>query len=546
MAQLAGTPVLILKEDTQRRKGRDALTNNVAASLAVAEAVRTTLGPKGMDKMIVDSLGDITITNDGASILDEIDVEHPAAKMMVEVAKTQDDKVGDGTTTAVVVGGELLRGALDLHRDSVHPTVIVRGYRKALLKCLELLDELAEPVDPSDDEVLLKAARTAMNSKNVASTRDLFAKMAVDAVKKIKDEVAGRPRVDLDHVQVIKKEGKSLQDTEFINGMIVDKEVVHPLMPKVVKDVKIALVDCALEVEKTEFDSEIRVSRPEEMELFIKEEEKMLRDMVDRIVEAGATVVFCQKGIDDLAQHFLAKKGVMAIRRVKRSDMEKLARATGGKIVNNLQDLTAEDLGAAERVEERKVAKDKMIFVEGCSNPRAVSVLLRGGTEHVVAEAERTLHDALCVVKSLIEVPAVVTGGGATTVELAKRLRTYAGEIGGREQLAIEQFAEALEIVPKTLAENAGHDPMDVLVELRASHEKEGGKHLGVDLATGKVADLHSQGVIQPKMVLKQAITSATEVASLVLRIDDVIAASKSKGGGEGPEVPSGESDDLD
>ncbi|MHA1734150.1 MAG: thermosome subunit beta [Promethearchaeota archaeon] len=542
MAQLAGTPVIILKEGTERTRGKDAFGNNVAASRAIAEAVRTTLGPKGMDKMLVDSLGDVTVTNDGATILDEIDVEHPAAKMMVEVAKTQDDKVGDGTTSAVIIGGELLKAAEELISQSVHPTVVVRGFRKAVNKAKEILDNIAEKVDPNDRDVMKKAAITAMNSKNIAGAQDYFADIAIDAVDQIKDDVGGEVRINLDYIQTIKKEGKSLKDTEFIRGVIVDKEVVHPLMPKMVKDAKIAVVDAALEVEKTEFDAEIRITNPDQMQAFLDEEEKMLRNLVEKLKSAGASVVFCQKGIDDMAQHFLAKNGIMAIRRVKRSDIEKLSRATGAKIVNNVDTITGEDLGYAGLVEEKKVAKDKMIFVEECKDPKSVSILIRGGTEHVVDEVDRTLNDALCVVKSLHEDPYIVGGGGAAEVELSRGLQEYASTVEGREQLAISAYASALEIIPKTLAENGGFDPVDVLVELRAAHENPNGKFQGINLAEGKAADMLELGVVEPKVIISQAIQSATEVASMILRIDDVIAASH-PASSDMPDMPEGDSD---
>lgn len=526
MAQLAGRPVLLLKEGTERKRGKNALKNNITASLAIAQAVRTTLGPKGMDKMLVDSLGDITVTNDGATILDELDVEHPAAKMMVEIAKTQDEKVGDGTTTVVILGGELLKLAQELIEQSVHPTSIVRGYRKSILKTSEVLDSIAEKVDPTDKETLIAAAVTSMNSKNIAGARDYFANIAVDSLFSIKEEVGEELRANLDYIQVIKKEGKSLTDTEFVEGIIVDKEVVHPLMPKRVKEAKIAVIDCALEVEKTEFDAEIKIDNPDQINSYLEKEEKMLENQVSKIVGAGANVVFCQKGIDDMAQHFLAKNEILAVRRVKRSDIEKLCRATGAKITNNIEAFSSEDLGSATLVEERKVSKDKMVFVEGCQDPKAVSILIRGGTEHVVNEAERSLNDALSVVKSLLETPYIVAGGGAAEVELARELRKYAPSVGGKEQLAIEAFAEALEIIPITLSENAGLDPVDILVELKGAHKDPGSKNFGVNLKTGKIEDARAAGIIEPSSILKQALQSATEVSTMILRIDDVISAS--------------------
>ncbi|HEC91932.1 MAG TPA: thermosome subunit, partial [Candidatus Atribacteria bacterium] len=499
---------------------------------AVAEAVRTTLGPKGMDKMLVDSLGDVTITNDGATILDTIDVEHPAAKMIVEVAKTQDDKVGDGTTTSVIIAGELLSLAEELMEQSVHPTIIFRGYRKALNKSKEILQELAKKVDINDTEILKKVAETSMNSKLIAGAKKHFAEIAVKAVSQIKEKRGDNIIVDLDQIQIIKKEGKSLFDTEIIDGMIVDKEIVHPMMPKTIKDAKIALISSSLEVEKTEFDAEIRVQTPDQINKFLEEEAKLLKNKVNKLKEAGANVVFCQKGIDDKAQSYLAQEGIIAIRRVKRSDMEKLARATNAKIVNNIFELSEKDLGSAGIVEEKKIGEDNMVFVSQCADPKTVSILIRAGIEHVVSEAERMIKDALSVVKATIEKPYILPGGGAVEIELAKRLRQYASSIGGREQLAIEVYANALEIIPKTLVENAGYNPVDVIVELRSKHESEDGLAYGVNIETGKADNMEKLGVVEPLLVLTQAIQSATEVATMIIKIDDVIAASGvSKGG---------------
>ncbi|MHA1282541.1 MAG: thermosome subunit beta [Promethearchaeota archaeon] len=532
MAQLSGVPILILKEGTERKRGKDAQKNNIAAAKAVAEAVRTTLGPKGMDKMLVDSLGDVTITNDGATILDTIDVEHPAAKMIVEVAKTQDDKVGDGTTTSVIIAGELLSLAEELMEQSVHPTIIFRGYRKALNKSKEILQELAKKVDINDTEILKKVAETSMNSKLIAGAKKHFAEIAVKAVSQIKEKRGDNIIVDLDQIQIIKKEGKSLFDTEIIDGMIVDKEIVHSMMPKKIKDAKIALISSSLEVEKTEFDAEIRVQTPDQINKFLEEEAKLLKNKVNKLKEAGANVVFCQKGIDDKAQSYLAQEGIIAIRRVKRSDMEKLARATNAKIVNNIFELSEKDLGSAGLVEEKKIGEDNMVFVSQCADPKTVSILIRAGIEHVVSEAERMIKDALSVVKATIEKPYILPGGGAVEIELAKRLRQYANSIGGREQLAIEVYANALEIIPKTLVENAGYNPVDVIVELRSKHESEDGLTYGVNIETGKADNMEKLGVVEPLLVLTQAIQSATEVATMIIKIDDVIAASGvSKGG---------------
>jgi len=534
MAQLSGVPILILKEGTERKQGKNAQKNNIAAAKAVTEAVRTTLGPKGMDKMLVDSLGDVTITNDGATILDTIDVEHPAAKMIIEVAKTQDDKVGDGTTTSVIIAGELLNLAEELMEQSVHPTIIFRGYRKALLKSKELLQDLAIKIEIDDIDTLIKVAETSMNSKLIAGVRSHFADIAVKAVTQIKEQRGDNIVIDLDQIQIIKKEGKSLLNTSLIDGIIVDKEIVHPMMPKSIRNAKIALVSASLEVEKTEFDAEIRIQTPDQINKFLEEESNMLRNRVAKLKENDVNVVFCQKGVDDKAQNFLAKENIITIRRVKKSDMEKLAKATNAKIINNLFEINANDLGKAGKVEEKKIGDDNMIFVSECADPKAVSILIRAGIEHVVDEAERMLHDALSVVKAAIESPYILPGGGASEIELAKRLRAYARTIGGREQLAIEIYANALEIIPKTLVENAGYNPVDLIVELRSKHESEDGKSSGINIDTGKPDDMVKLGVIEPLSILTQAIQSATEVSSMILKIDDVIAASGlSKGGGD-------------
>ncbi len=540
-----GQPVLILKEGTSRRRGREAQRNNIMAARIIAEVLRSTLGPRGMDKMLIDSLGDITITNDGATILDEIEVEHPAAKMMVEVAKTQDDMVGDGTTTAVVLAGELLKRAEELLDQNIHPTVIVSGYRKAVQKAVEILNKIGIEIDLEDRETLKKIALTSMSSKAVGAARDHLAEIAIDAVKQIVEERGGKRVADIDHIQIIKKEGKSIFDTQLVNGIIIDKEVVHPGMPKRIEEAKIALLDCPLEVEKTEFNAEIRIRDPTQMKAFLDQETRMLKEMVEKVKAVGANVVFCQKGIDDMAQHFLAKEGILAARRVKQSDMEKLARATGGRIVTNLDDLKPEDLGTAGLVEERKIGDDKMIFVEKCKNPRSVAILIRAGLERMVDEAERAMHDALSVVSDVIENNKIVAGGGAIEAEIAKHLRDYATTVGGREQLAIEAFAESLEVVPKTLAENAGLEPIDIMVELRAAHEKTDGHLMGVDVYTGKIINMYEKGVIEPLSVKEQAIKSAAEAASMILRIDDVIAASKPKEEEKGPEKYGGEEEEY-
>jgi thermosome len=534
-----GQPVLILKEGTARRRGREAQRNNIMAARVIAEVLRTTLGPRGMDKMLIDTLGDITITNDGAAILDEIDVEHPAAKMMVEVAKTQDDMVGDGTTTAVVLAGELLRRAEELLDQNIHPTVVISGFRKAAQTSVETLEKTGISVDMNDRATLKKVAVTAMASKAVGVAKEHLADIAIDAVKQIAEQRGDKWIADIDQVQITKKEGKSLFDTELVKGIIVDKEVVHPGMPKKIENAKVALLDVALEVEKTEFSAEIRIRDPTQMKAFLDQETRMLKEMVDKIKASGANVVFCQKGIDDMAQHFLAKEGIMAARRVKQSDMEKLGRATGGKVSSNLDDLKAQDLGKAGLVEERKVGEDKMVFVEDCKHPRSVAILIRAGLERMVDEAERAMTDALSVVSDVIEYNKIVAGGGSIEAEIAKQLRDYATKVGGREQLAIEAFAESLEIVPKTLAENAGLEPIDILVGLRSAHDKPKGDVWGVNVFTGKVMDMYANGVIEPLRVKEQAIKSAAEAASMILRIDDVIAATKpkeEKGPGKGGE----------
>jgi thermosome len=535
----SGQPVLILKEGTSRSRGKEAQRNNIMAAKIIAEAIRSTLGPRGMDKMLVDSLGDITITNDGAAILKEIDVEHPAAKMMVEIAKTQDDMVGDGTTTAVVLSGELLKKAEELLEQNIHPTLIVSGYRKAAEKAMEILGNISEAVNVDDKENLRKVAITSMSSKGVGSAREHFADIAIEAVKQIAEKRGEKWSADIDNIQIIKKEGKSLLDTGLIKGIILDKEVVHAGMPKRVENAKIALVNTALEVKKTEISAEIRIRDPTQMKSFLDKETNMLKEMVEKITKTEANVVICQKGIDDMAQHFLAKKGILAIRRVKESDMEKLSRATGGKMATNLDDLKPEDLGHADLVEERKIGDDKMVFIEGCKDPKSVSILIRAGLERMVDEAERTMNDALSVVADLFKKNRIVVGGGAVEAEVAKELRHYAVKIGGREQLAVEAFAESLEIIPNTLAENAGLEKIDIMVELRAAHEKPKGHLMGVDVFTGKVVDMQKMGVIEPLSVKEQAIKSASEAASMILRIDDVISSSKPKtpgGSGEGSE----------
>ena len=524
--ELSGVSVLILKEGASRSRGREAQRANIMAAQIVAEAVKSALGPKGMDKMLVDSLGDVTITSDGRTILDEMEIEHPTAKMMVEVAKTQDDEVGDGTTTAVIIAGELLAKAEDLIDKNVHPTIIIDGYRKAADKALENLEKIAIPVKPRDKAFLRKVAMTAMASKLVAENREPLAEIASSAILSVAQEVEGQYRVDLDDIMIEKKPGESLSDTKLIKGIVLDKEVVHPGMPKGVENAKIALLSYALEVKKTEFDAKINIESPEQMEAFLHEEESMLKTMVDKIAEKGANVLVCQKGIDDMAQHFLARKGILAVKQAKESDMEKLAKATGAKVVNNIEDMTKRDLGHAGLVEERKIGDDKMTFIEECKNPRSVAILIRGGTERIVDEAERSIHDALCVVRDVVQEPKIVAGGGAPEMEVARVLKEYADTLPGREALAVQQYAEALEAVPTTLSDNAGLDPIDIISELRARHEK-GEVWAGVDVHEGEVNDMKKLEVLEPLAVKNQIIRSATEAASMILKIDDVIAVGK-------------------
>ena len=525
--QFSGTPIYILREGSQRTAGRDAQRSNIMAAKAVAGAVRTTLGPKGMDKMLVDTMGDVVITNDGVTILKEMDIEHPAAKMMVEIAKTQDQEVGDGTTTAVVLAGELLKQAEELLEQEIHPTVIAAGYRAAADKSMEILKGLAVEVSAKDEDLLRKIAVTAMTGKGSQSARDELAAMAVQAVQSVVDEDG---TVDTDNITVEKKVGGGITDSMLVSGVVIDKDRLHPNMPKSVKAARIALLNAAVEIEKTEVDAKIQITSPDQLQAFLDQEENMLKGMVDRITATGANVLFVQKGIDDLAQHFLAKAGIYTVRRVKKSDMDKLARATGGRVVTSIHEISKDDLGKAGLVEERKVSDEKMTFIEDCENPKSVSIILRGGTEHVVDELDRAMEDALRVVGVAVQDKLLVAGGGAPEVELALRLRAYASTVGGREQLAIEAFANAMEVIPKTLAENAGLDQIDSLVSLRSQHEK-GVKTAGLDMDTGKPVDMLKLGVVEPLRVKTQAINSAAEAAIMILRIDDVIA---SKSGGPG------------
>ena len=546
----SGQPVLILKEGSSQSRGKEAQRNNIAAAKLISEIVKSSIGPRGMDKMLVDSLGDVTITNDGATMLKEIDVQHPAAKMLVEVSKTTDNEVGDGTTSAVVLAGALLEKAEELLDKDVHPTVIVDGYSKASKRAIEALEGVAEAVAPEDKSWLTKVAKTSMQTKLVFKESEQLAELVVDATLAVAEKTAKEIKVDIDNVKVEKKPGGSLKDTRLIQGIVLDKEVVHSGMPKVVEKAKIALVSAPFEIEKTEFDAKLNINDPTMMKKFLDEETKMLKGMVDKVAEVGASVVVCQKGIDDIAQHYMAKAGILAVRRAKESDMTKLAKATGARVVNNFEDLSSSDLGYAAHVEERKVEEDKWVFVEGCKNPKAVTILIRGGTQRIVDEGERSLHDALMVTKDVIERPAVVAGGGAAEAEAASQVLKWADKLSGREQLAAQKFAEALESIPIALALNAGMDPIDAQVEFRAKHATENGKWFGIEAADGKVKDMFQRQVFEPLAVKVQIIRSATEAASMILRIDDVIAAGKSKAPagppGGGPGGMGGEGGDFD
>ncbi len=533
---MAGQPIFILKEGSKRTRGRDAQSNNIMAAKAVAEAVRTTLGPKGMDKMLVDSMGDVVITNDGATILKEMDIEHPAAKMVVEVSKTQDEEVGDGTTSAAVVAGQLLSKAEDLIEQEIHPTIIAAGYRLAAEKAVEVLNSLAMTVELSNRDLLISIAETAMTGKGAEASKKLLSEIAVDAVASVVD-TNGKNTVDRDNINVVKKVGGKVEDSELIRGMIIDKERIHPNMPEKVKDAKIILLNSAIELKDTEVDAEISITSPDQLQSFLDQEEQMLKKIVQKVISSGANVVFCQKGIEELAQHYLAKAGIFAVRRVKKSDMEKLARATGGKLITNMDEITPEDLGYAKLVEEKKVGGDSMTFVTGCDNPKAVTILLRGGTEHVVDSIDSALEDALRVVGVAIEDEKLVAGGGSPEVEVALRLQEYAATLEGREQLAVKAYAEALEIIPRTLAENAGLDPIDMLMELRSQHEK-GVKTAGLNVYEGKVVDMWENFVVEPLRVKTQVINAATESAVMILRIDDIIASTRAAGPEEGGMPP--------
>jgi len=520
MTQNNQQPIFILSENTNRSTGKDAQRNNIMAAKLVAETVRTTLGPKGMDKMLVDSMGDVIVTNDGVTILEEMQIEHPAAKMIVEVAKTQEDEVGDGTTTAVVLAGELLKNAEQLLEKEVHPTLIARGYRQAAEKAIHLLNGMAAPVSVKDTKDLSKIAATAMTGKGAEIAKDHLANLIVTAVQQVQEDSL----IDKEDIKIEKKVGEGIEDSEIIQGIAIDKERVHSAMPKKVDKAKIALIDSPLEIKNTEIDAKIQITDPEQLQSFLNQEEKMLKEMVEKLVNSGANIVFCQKGIDDIAQHYLAKEGIYACRRVKKSDMENIARATGARIVNNLSDLSAKDLGYAGQVEEAKTGDEEMTYIRNCKNPKAVTILIKGGTQHVVDEVERAVNDALGDIIASIKNGKIVAGAGSTEVELARGLRNFANSLSGREQLAVQAFADAMESIPTTLAENAGLDPIDVLTELKAQHDKNK-KWAGIDVFTGKIMDAWQKGILEPLKIKTQAVKSASEVAELILRIDDVIAA---------------------
>ena len=523
--QTPNGPVLVLRESALQQKGKDAQHNNIAAAKLVAELVRSSLGPRGLDKMLVDSLGDVTITNDGATILKEIDVQHPAAKMMVEIAKTVDNEVGDGTTSSVVFGGALLARAEDLLKKDVHPSVIIDGYQAAAEKTLEIYAEMAKKIKPDDRETLLKIATTSMQSKLISEDSDVLSKVVVDAILRIATKKAETYSVDLENIKVEKKAGGSITDTQIIKGIVLDKEVVHSGMPTKIEKAKIALVNSALEIEKTEMSSEIRITDPTQMQMFLEEENRMIKTMVDKLHNVGVNVLICQKGIDDIAQHYLAKYGIMAVRRVKESDMIKLGKATGGRVISNLDDLTEKDLGTADLAHQKKVESDKWVFIEGCKNPQSVTLLIRGGSQRVIDEVDRSIHDSLMVVKDVIEKPEIVAGGGAPESYAASKLKEWADSFDGREQLAIKKYAEALEIIPLTIAENAGMDPIDTMATLRAK-QNQGRKWTGIDARNTRIADMLAIDVVEPLAVKEQIIKSATEAACMILRIDDVISVS--------------------
>ncbi|OYT43058.1 MAG: thermosome subunit [Candidatus Aenigmarchaeota archaeon ex4484_56] len=531
-------PILVLSEDALRQTGKDAQRTNISAATTISEAIRSTLGPRGMDKMLVDSVGDITITNDGVTILDEMEIQHPAAKMIVEVAKTQEQEVGDGTTTAVIIAGQLLKGAESLLDQGIHPITIIRGYRLARAKTLDLLKELGERVTLSDTDALMKIALTAMTGKGSESAKEQLAELSIEAVKLVAVEEGDKLIINPDDIQIEKKQGGSISDTELIKGLVIDKEVVHPAMPKKIKNAKIALVNAALEIKSTETEAKIQITDPEKLQAFADQEAKMLKNLAEKIKNCGANVVFCQKGVDDMVQYYLAKYGILAARRIKESDMDRLAKATGARMISNLEEISEEDLGEAGLVEEKKIGEDKMIFVRECKEPKAVSILVRGGTEHVIDEVKRAVEDAILGITSTLELGSYVYGGGSVEIELSRKLRDYAESIGGKEQLAINAFAEALEIIPRTLAESAGKDAIELLVNSKSKHDQ-GNTTYGINVYEGTVSDMQTLGVVEPTKIKVQAVSSATEAAEMILRVDDVITAGKS-GSKAQPSLPGG------
>jgi len=528
-------PIYILREGSTRNRGHDAQRSNIMAAKIVTETIRTTLGPLGMDKMLVSGTGDVVITSDGATIMKEFDIQHPAAKMLVEVAKSQDNEVGDGTTTAVVLAGELLSKAQELMDQDVHPTVLIDGYKRASVEALQILDSLAITVDPTDTKTLRQIASTSMGTKTVATSKDYLAQLATSAVTQVMDNSSGKTKADIERIKVLKKHGGGIEQTELVQGIVLDKEIAHPGMPKRVEKARIALLNAKLEIEKTEFDAKITIESPDQMKTFLDEEETMMRQMVEKIAESKANVVLSEKGIDDVVLHFLAKRGILAVKNLSSGDMEKLGRATGGKIVATLKDLSAESLGEAKLVEEVKIGDDKLLYIRECKDPKAVTIVIRGGSEHVIEEAERSLHDALCVVRNVVEDGKIVAGGGSIEAELAKQLLDFAVKVGGREQLAVQCFAKAVESIPVTLALNAGLDPIDIMVELRMKHQDSANKWFGVSVHDGKVADMLKERVVEPLRVKQQAIKSSTEVACMILRIDDVVSSKGGKGPAGGP-----------
>jgi len=536
-------PIYILREGSTRNRGHDAQRNNIMAAKTVAEIIRTTLGPLGMSKMLVTGVGDVVITSDGATIMKEFDIQHPAAKMLVEVAKSQDNEVGDGTTTAVVLAGELLSKAQELMDQDVHPTVIIDGYKRASAEALQILASLAITVDSADIKTLRQIASTSMGTKAVATSKDFLATLATSAVTQVMDSSSGKIKADIERIKVLKKHGGGIEQTELVQGIVLDKEISHSEMPKRVEKARIALLNAKLEIEKTEFDAKITIESPDQMKTFLDEEETMMRQMVEKIAESKANVVLSEKGIDDMVLHFFAKRGIVAVKNLSSGDMEKLARATGGKIVATLKDLSAESLGETKLVEEVKIGDDKLLYIRECKDPKAVTIVIRGGSEHVIEEAERSLHDALCVVRNVVEDGKIVAGGGSIEAELAKQLRDFAVKVGGREQLGVQCFAEAVESIPVTLALNAGLDPIDIMVELRMKHQDSVNKWFGVSVQDGKVADMLKERVVEPLRVKQQAIKSSTEVACMILRIDDVVSSKGTRepaGGPPGGGMPPG------